>query len=274
MPPSYNFVVLTESDRLFETSAFSDYTIQCRDKLYKVHKSIISACPAFECALKHDFKVRTSTSRPELTSGVADCHQENHANIFTMDDDDPIAVEHLLKHLYGFSHPAAESLSFEAHCNIFVLATKYMLPSLKGLAKAEIDICLHKSSPHPEPLDDKCIACIKLYLHMTAADKDLESSMIRYLRKHYTDLLLPQYRNGLEQTFVQCPGLGVAVLTDALANPSRLEPVTRLKCGPCGKTIDETACVQSSKGINFCIDCVRKTKFDRHWFAAAEASDQ
>lgn len=64
--------------------------------------------------------------------------------------------------------------------------------------------------------------------------------------------------------------LGLAILTDSIANPvGTLEPVKMVVCEgrECGKTISSKACVQTHKCTNFCVDCVRKSSIPRSWFA-------
>ncbi|KAF4458120.1 Speckle-type POZ protein [Fusarium austroafricanum] len=88
------------SDRLFKTGAYSDFTITCRGKEFKVHKAII--CPQssfFKAACNGSFK-------------------EAHEGKMDLPDDDPVAVEKMLRYLYHLDVPLSIGQELEKSCNL------------------------------------------------------------------------------------------------------------------------------------------------------------
>lgn len=52
-------VILTSDDRLFTSSEYSDLTITCRGREWRVHKSVVcTQCDPFRKACNGDFVVR------------------------------------------------------------------------------------------------------------------------------------------------------------------------------------------------------------------------
>ncbi|KAI9791658.1 MAG: hypothetical protein M1835_000209 [Candelina submexicana] len=84
--------MMTGLQSAFLSSKYSDLTLLCQDKTFQVHKVIVcSRSPVIAAACDGKFS--------EATSGE-----------FRMDEDDPVAVEHMVHYLYQLDYIPAPSL--------------------------------------------------------------------------------------------------------------------------------------------------------------------
>lgn len=67
-----------------------------------------------------------------------------------MTDDDPDAVEILLKHLYGFRYPWRTQHSVRRDVSAYILAAKYVLPALAEEARASASVGLQCENFWPD----------------------------------------------------------------------------------------------------------------------------
>ncbi|KAI0096202.1 hypothetical protein GGR51DRAFT_553681 [Nemania sp. FL0031] len=117
---------------LYHSAEYSDLTISCGERRYRVHKALI--CPRsdfFAAACRGDFK-------------------ENREGIVDLPDDDPRAVEMMVYYFYHFRYDLAETLTEDVdtdaspmpsalvlHVLIYALAEKYNIQGLKASALEE-----------------------------------------------------------------------------------------------------------------------------------------
>ncbi|OXV11999.1 hypothetical protein Egran_00240 [Elaphomyces granulatus] len=128
--------VLPES--LYKSGLFSDLTLNCNSRIFKIHRCIVSQqCPFFYKALLGEFE--------EASSQTIDLH-----------DDDPFIVEKMLHYLYEGTYeasisepiktdntPTAPRSSDETpahiHARVYHIGDKYGITGLMRLAKGKFE---------------------------------------------------------------------------------------------------------------------------------------
>ena len=122
----------TEGIQLNISSVFSrallfDVTIKFGGRQIKCHRLIL-------CSVSEYFN---AISRPNSR------WKEANSGTIELKDDDPDAVEAMLRYIYGFNYPSIEKAMVKAadvtfHLNTYIIADKYMLQELRGLARGAL----------------------------------------------------------------------------------------------------------------------------------------
>ncbi|KAF4627649.1 hypothetical protein G7Y89_g10503 [Cudoniella acicularis] len=106
----------------FDSGVFSDLVVRCQNDTYNLHRVIL-------CSQSRFFMRRCNGEFEEAESGILELH-----------DDDPIIVNAMLRHLYGFEYADGVHLpEMIFNARIYGLADKYQIPNLKGLAKTKFE---------------------------------------------------------------------------------------------------------------------------------------
>ena len=107
---------------LFSTGQYSDFTIICKDREFKVHKMVI--CPNsdfFRAIAKGSFQVKASEA--VFLSSNADTSQEQDS--VTLQESDPDIIAKVLHYLYFASYHTADEACLSAHHVVLREATMF-----------------------------------------------------------------------------------------------------------------------------------------------------
>ncbi|GAB1739967.1 hypothetical protein NU219Hw_g4896t1 [Hortaea werneckii] len=131
-----NVLSLVEAlQECFETGEYADMTITCGDKIWRVHKVVVcSQVPFFAKAVTGRFKVRHL--RKKHLVPLLSLHQEAVDSCIDLVDDDPSAVEVMLRWLYYGTFQVDESKPLSMSTILFLarsytIADKYLLADLR-----------------------------------------------------------------------------------------------------------------------------------------------
>ncbi|KAK3714301.1 hypothetical protein LTR37_007887 [Vermiconidia calcicola] len=126
-----------DTKSLFDQAAFSDLTIKFGNREVKCHKLIL-------CNVSEYFKAMLAGKFAESERKTIELH-----------DDDPDAVEAMLRYIYSFEYadnagkPALGTAAF--HLNVYVVAKKYQMPTLgtKALKSVHGEIATFDKTGNP-----------------------------------------------------------------------------------------------------------------------------
>lgn len=166
------FSCLSENlGNLFENGQFSDFTINVKDREFKIHKAILAArSPVFASMLQHDFK-------------------EKQDNTVDLSDYDPDVFEDFLGYLYSGN---SERISTENVAELYEAAEKYDIPTLKEECR-----CFMKGNISDDSF------CDIISLAITYEDKDLLDHATKYFIENTEKILLTvQWQKFLKENTV------------------------------------------------------------------------
>lgn len=113
--------------RYIDEQAFVDFTISCQGEQYGVHKIIlIRGSGFFKKALNDASQFREAV--------------ENKMNL---DEEDPILVEIMLRHLYSHAylkdHPSPPDITLQLHARMYAMADRYGMEDLRQLVREQFE---------------------------------------------------------------------------------------------------------------------------------------
>lgn len=181
-----------------------------------------------------------------------------------MSEDDPAALETLIKHLYSFTYPdlvLAEQDAFihlPFHCSVLALASKYCVDTLKAEASGVMVRMLSKNSikgpSHNDNLQTILAALAILYDHMMSEDESLKTSILEFIYCHRKIIFSDSNNRLLVETFQSCPQLARDIANYAF---TRHVAEGSKECYHCRKTADTWW--QDEGGDFYCNECVTVT---------------
>ncbi|KAI7153245.1 hypothetical protein KC349_g8496 [Hortaea werneckii] len=122
----------------FETGEYADMTITCGSRVWRVHKVVVcSRVPFFAKAVAGKFKVRHLCKKHLIL--LLTLHQEARDSCIDLMDDDPGAVDAMLRWLYcGTFHQQLDvgEVLFLARC--YNIADKYLIADFRTTAGQEL----------------------------------------------------------------------------------------------------------------------------------------
>lgn len=142
--------------RLLQSHEYSDFTVQCGDRVWSVHRAILcSRSRYFKKVCSSGFKVRTSVGLLGGDKSItqANVHfQESTDFKIAFTDEDPIMIEYMITYLYSLKYPRetrvlsnmAADLLFDV--KMYAVAEKYDLSLLKTQAKRAFAKLLNSKS--------------------------------------------------------------------------------------------------------------------------------
>lgn len=119
-----------------------------------------------------------------------------------MDEDDPIAIEMLLRHLYAFEY-AEVIVTLRQHVVTFATAQKYHLATLAHDAFHETEAML--SSYQLEENDTEIFATLVMLFEHMKEDYNLNKALMAFLQSNSECLFGKSYQKALLETFAECP---------------------------------------------------------------------
>ncbi|KAF8856918.1 hypothetical protein BDZ45DRAFT_653565 [Acephala macrosclerotiorum] len=214
--------------RCFDSDTYSDLTIKCRDKSWKVHRVIVcSQSKVLHAACMAGFK-------------------ETHTGVIDLDDDDPVPVEIMLKYFYTgkYNEPINESkelrLQLQAQVLTYNLADKYDVPTLMGLAEKRFKSTLGGGSTPEEYL-----SVVSDVYTISTPTKALQAIAVEHARVKFRDMMqgagleilratlqdVPEFAFDVLQLFVNAPLRGHCYSCGPNQNAEPLQA----RCINCGK---------------------------------------
>ncbi|TID23405.1 Leptomycin B resistance protein pmd1 [Venturia nashicola] len=158
---------------LLDSGEYSDMSITCKQKVFKVHKAIVCT--------------RSSFFRNAMKNGT---FTESESGNIDVSDDDPLAVEAVLRFVYQGSYSSLAENNKDAmilHTQVYNLAEMYAIKNLKTVAAAEFEKLAKKDFKLPTlPLAIK-----EIYENCPADDKTLRDIATRIVLSNYDSLLKP-----------------------------------------------------------------------------------
>lgn len=201
----------TYAEQLFLTSLFSDCTVRSKDRVWHLHRCILSPrCEFFWNCFQGSFE-EASTATVE------------------MNDDEPETVERMLKWIYLLRYPKLVNMqsAWTQDLDLYLMADKYGLTALmEETRKALLDMA-NQCALQPELLN-KSVECLVEALEMLFVEL-FEREEVMALREELLLTLAPtiakQIRSlpVLEELMTAIPGFGVS-LVEALAQGGRDRP--------------------------------------------------
>jgi speckle-type POZ protein len=206
------------------SSAFSDLTLICGGKVFKVHKVVLcTQSEVFRKLLDGNFKVHSLTVRLFTTVAInTKMSQENGAKFVNLPDDEPRVLEVLIHYMYHFdldttSRPKTSGLwTFLVH--VYALADKYDLPPLRSLVAQRLDdVC------DPTTSIDEFVAVLRV-VDACTAERTLWDIMVPNVSTNLALLLKDQ---SFEELVMECPSLTLPLLgmLNAQLQESALKPL-------------------------------------------------
>ncbi|KAI9761903.1 MAG: hypothetical protein M1840_001519 [Geoglossum simile] len=157
---------------LLQSGKYSDLTISCRDREFSVHRAIVCPrCPHFAAACGDFLEGRTGR--------------------ITLGDDDPDTVERMISYLYTLDYEDEECAPVQENqeqappalfssVRVYAIADKYIISSLKELAKERFSKWAASNWSHP----DFPIVVREVCQSTPSSDRGLRDVVSKLLGKH------------------------------------------------------------------------------------------
>ena len=249
------------SCRLFDSGEDSDMTVQCGNRVWKLHRVILYAgSEYFKKACQVDkFQVRYFAASICTRSNQADSNQEGITGTIELKDEDPQMVGLFLRYFYAHDYQIDDNgkAPLIAHARMYAIADKYSVPLLKDLAKERFATCLKNiESKGIQSLDIPTFANAIEIIYTTTleSDRGLRDAIIPIMIEFKTQLRASDEFMGLILSNLREGEFAVEVI-DAFANLGRVTACT-WRCKDCNKTGSRpvttcTACGRASLTISY-----------------------
>ncbi|KAE9984456.1 hypothetical protein EG328_008755 [Venturia inaequalis] len=169
---------LTEGmPELLDSGEYSDMSVTCRQKVFKVHKAVVCT--------------RSNFFRNAMKNGT---FKESETGNIDLSDDDPLAVEAVLRFVYQGSYSSLAKGNKDAmilHARVYNLAEMYAIKNLKTVAATEFE----KLAKTDFKLPALPLAIKEIYENCEVDDKTLRDIVVRVVLSNYDSLLKPSAGN-------------------------------------------------------------------------------
>ncbi|KAK0113072.1 hypothetical protein ONS95_014778 [Cadophora gregata] len=172
--------------------------------------------------------------------------KEAHTGVIDLDDDDPVAVEIMLKYFYTgkYNEPINESkelhLQLQAQVLTYTLADKYDIPTLMGLAEKRF-----KSTLDQGPTPEEYLSVVSDVYTVPTPTNALRAIAVEYARIKFRDMMqsadleflrallqdVPEFAFDVLQLFVNAPLRGRCFS----CGPNQNAEALQARCLNCGK---------------------------------------
>ncbi|RDI83877.1 hypothetical protein Vi05172_g6279 [Venturia inaequalis] len=162
---------------LLDSGEYSDMSVTCKQKVFKVHKAVVCT--------------RSNFFRNAMKNGT---FKESETGNIDLSDDDPLAVEAVLRFVYQGSYSSLAKGNKDAmilHARVYNLAEMYAIKSLKTMAATELE----KLAETDFKLPALPLAIKEIYENCQVDDKTLRDIVVRVVLSNYDSLLKPSAGN-------------------------------------------------------------------------------
>ncbi|KAG7009190.1 hypothetical protein G7Y79_00003g010580 [Physcia stellaris] len=152
-----------------ETGKYSDFTITCCAREWKVHRVIL-------CSQSKYFELACEEKK----------FKEGASRILALEEDDADMVDHMLRFLYTSYYPndADSGQQLLVNATVYALADKYQITALKNLAKYKFESALHSGWD----IVNFSEVVGMVYTTTLASDRALRDCLAPFLVRHKKDL--------------------------------------------------------------------------------------
>ena len=191
---------LSDMAPYYDNADFSDVTIKFGGKEIKAHRMVLCAkSEYFKKALgpSSPFKVYSKISRPWAIGLWLKQYQESKEGVLELHDDDPQALERMLRYLYRAKYPKGSAgHEWEPHMNLVVVADKYAVAQLKTTAFDRVKKIV-KSTPKTTLDVPRLLGMLSQY-NIGTSDfyGSLEQAIFVQFREIWSDEAVQQYLDG------------------------------------------------------------------------------
>ncbi|KAH6715823.1 hypothetical protein BKA61DRAFT_334093 [Leptodontidium sp. MPI-SDFR-AT-0119] len=220
--------VLDSIARCFDTEDYSDLTVKCRDRSWKVHRLIVCS--------------QSKVLHAACTAGF----KEAYTGIIDLDDDDPAPVEVMLKYFYTgkYNEPINESgdlhLRLQVQVLTYNLADKYDVPTLMGLVEKRF-----KATLGVGPTTAEFLSTVADVYTIPTSSNALRATAATYARIEFRDMMqgpdleilratlqdVPEFAFDVLQLFANTPLIGRC----HSCGPNQAAEALQARCIKCGK---------------------------------------
>ncbi|KAK1144220.1 hypothetical protein N8T08_005633 [Aspergillus melleus] len=182
----------TSIQDVFRSSAFSDLTIICDNREFKVHKVIISMQSGYFARMfRHDWK--------EVQEGV-----------IRLQEDDPSAIEAMLHFMYGYQYDRPDVIkspesAMLLHVKVYQAGDKYGIPRLKDKAMKKFAT----STMEFWETDGFTIAVAEVYSTTPPGDRGLRDTAVAVSIEHLQAL---QEKQSFQEVLRETPGFAADII--------------------------------------------------------------
>ncbi|TVY24589.1 hypothetical protein LHYA1_G006306 [Lachnellula hyalina] len=232
--------------RCFDNGTYSDLTIKCHYRSWKVHRVVVcSQSTVLHAACMTGFKV--IIQERSSFSSKSDPTQEQYTGVIDLDDDDPVAVEILLKYFYTgkYNEPIDEMKELRQQLQVQVLtynlADKYDVLALMGLAAKRF-----KSTLNDGPTTVEYLSVISDVYAIPTSTNSLRVTATEHARANFRDMIQSDDSEVLRTTLQDIPEFAFDVL-QLFANAPLIG-----RCYTCGPNQSaeplQARCIKCSRG--------------------------
>lgn len=190
------------------SSVFSDLTLTCGGKRFKVHKIILYLqSEYFRKLLDGPFMVNQRSNLQLWEASRLTVHQESGASTIDLPDDEPSVLQVLIHYLYNFTletdyRPRTAGVSaFLVH--VYAIADKYDVPPLRSLATQRLD-----EACKPVQDTDDFVAVLRV-VDACTAESTIWDILLPKVKANITHLLKDE---GFKELVMELPALTLPML--------------------------------------------------------------
>lgn len=179
-----------------------------------------------------------------------------------MPDDDPVAVHHLLRNIYGFPLSRTKDLTFMDYSRIFAISKKYLSCALAR----DVAVCVNTTLEKFDVTKEDAVlfqGIALIYNHLSSEDDDMKTALLSLFYRKRVQLTSETHALSLFTLFSECPDLGREIyINNTKLREAEPRQALSYRCTSCGTTVDSTICMIKKNGGVACYRCLRQNGFN------------